>query len=114
MVLSYTFNLSKGNWQNKAKSLLDIHTSYSKDLVIKKYLSLFKSYQQPSVGQPVNAKSSQRANAKPTPSTPDHEIQGSKEALIQDLERKLKCKDSLLHNGNQVSKMSFYKKPIRL
>ncbi|KAF3821580.1 hypothetical protein GH733_009622, partial [Mirounga leonina] len=33
--------------------------------------------------------------------TPDHEIQGSKEALIQDLEKKLKCKDSLLHNGNQ-------------
>ncbi|KAI4584300.1 hypothetical protein MJG53_007579 [Ovis ammon polii x Ovis aries] len=59
------------------------------------------NYQQPSVGQPVNVKSSQNANAKLTPRTPDHEIQGSKEALIQDLERKLKCKDSLLHNGNQ-------------
>eukprot|EP00069_Balaena_mysticetus_P006764 bmy_18920T0 len=59
------------------------------------------NYQQPSVGQPVNAKPSQNANAKPTPRTPDHEIQGSKEALIQDLERKLKCKDNLLHNGNQ-------------
>uniref|UniRef100_A0A8D1II31 Myotilin n=1 Tax=Sus scrofa TaxID=9823 RepID=A0A8D1II31_PIG len=58
-------------------------------------------YQQPSVGQPVNAKPSQSLNAKPIPRTPDHEIQGSKEALIQDLERKLKCKDSLLHNGNQ-------------
>ncbi|KAM4819535.1 myotilin isoform 1-T2 [Thomomys bottae] len=51
------------------------------------------NYQQSSVGQPVNAK--------PVPRTPDHEIQGSKEALIQDLERKLKCKDPLLHNGNQ-------------
>uniref|UniRef100_A0A8C9P3M2 Myotilin n=1 Tax=Spermophilus dauricus TaxID=99837 RepID=A0A8C9P3M2_SPEDA len=59
------------------------------------------NYQQSSVGQPVNAKPSQTANAKPTPRTPDHEIQGSKEALIQDLERKLKCKDTLLHNGNQ-------------
>ncbi|XP_075397712.1 myotilin isoform X2 [Tenrec ecaudatus] len=60
------------------------------------------NYQQPSVGQPVNAKPYQTANfAKSTPRTPDHEIQGSKEALIQDLERKLKCKDSLLHNGNQ-------------
>nr|CAJ83213.1 titin immunoglobulin domain protein (myotilin) [Xenopus tropicalis] len=28
-------------------------------------------------------------------------IQGTKDALIQDLERKLKCKDSILHNGNQ-------------
>ncbi|XP_004696687.1 myotilin isoform X4 [Echinops telfairi] len=60
------------------------------------------NYQQPSVGQPVNAKPYQTANfTKSTPRTPDHEIQGSKEALIQDLERKLKCKDSLLHNGNQ-------------
>ncbi|XP_014309362.1 myotilin isoform X1 [Myotis lucifugus] len=59
------------------------------------------NYQQPSVGQSVNARPSQSTNAKPTPKTPDHEIQGSKEALIQDLERKLKCKDSLLHNGNQ-------------
>ncbi|XP_021094141.1 myotilin isoform X2 [Heterocephalus glaber] len=59
------------------------------------------NYQQPSVGQPVSARPSQTANAKPTPRTPDHEIQGSKEALIQDLERKLKCKDTLLHNGNQ-------------
>ncbi|XP_020748678.1 myotilin isoform X3 [Odocoileus virginianus] len=59
------------------------------------------NYQQPSVGQPVNVKSYQNANAKLTSRTPDHEIQGSKEALIQDLERKLKCKDSLLHNGNQ-------------
>lgn len=50
-----------------------------------------------------------------SPRTPDHEIQGSKEALIQDLERKLKCKDSLLHNGNQVSKMPIlYKKTIEL
>ncbi|XP_069932268.1 myotilin isoform X3 [Oryctolagus cuniculus] len=59
------------------------------------------NYQQSSVGQPVNAHPSQTANAKATPRTPDHEIQGSKEALIQDLERKLKSKDTLLHNGNQ-------------
>nr|XP_017525494.1 myotilin isoform X2 [Manis javanica] len=63
--------------------------------------SVDSTYQHPSVGQPVNAKPSHSANAKPTPRTPDHEIQGSKKALIQDLERKLKCKDSLLHNGNQ-------------
>ncbi|XP_003404559.2 myotilin [Loxodonta africana] len=49
----------------------------------------------------VDSNYQQPVNAKPTPRTPDHEIQGSKEALIQDLERKLKCKDSLLHNGNQ-------------
>ncbi|KAJ7316449.1 hypothetical protein JRQ81_002611 [Phrynocephalus forsythii] len=33
--------------------------------------------------------------------TSDREIQGTKDALIQDLERKLRCKDNLLHNGNQ-------------
>uniref|UniRef100_A0A8C5PT01 Ig-like domain-containing protein n=1 Tax=Leptobrachium leishanense TaxID=445787 RepID=A0A8C5PT01_9ANUR len=31
----------------------------------------------------------------------DTYIQGTKDALIQDLERKLKCKDDILHNGNQ-------------
>ncbi|XP_053321357.1 myotilin isoform X2 [Spea bombifrons] len=31
----------------------------------------------------------------------DKDIQGTKDALIQDLERKLKCKDDILHNGNQ-------------
>lgn len=34
--------------------------------------------------------------------TSDQEIRGTKEALIQDLEKKLRCKDSLLQNGNQV------------
>lgn len=81
---------------------------------LKSFLFPFYSYQQFSAGQPVNAKPSQTANAKPTPRTPDHEIQGSKEALIQDLERKLKCKDTLLHNGNQVGKMSIlYKRPLK-
>ncbi|XP_074069096.1 myotilin isoform X1 [Macrotis lagotis] len=61
------------------------------------------NYQQPSFNQPVNAKSAQGAHPKLTPKTPDHEIQGSKEALIQDLERKLRCKDNLLHNGNQYN-----------
>ncbi|XP_044520507.1 myotilin isoform X2 [Gracilinanus agilis] len=59
------------------------------------------NYQQPSVNQPVNVKPAQGAHPKIAPKTPDHEIQGSKEALIQDLERKLRCKDNLLHNGNQ-------------
>ncbi|XP_078509423.1 myotilin isoform X2 [Lissotriton helveticus] len=35
------------------------------------------------------------------PPTSDHQIQGTKNALIQDLERKLRCKDNLLQNGNQ-------------
>ncbi|XP_012583273.1 PREDICTED: myotilin isoform X1 [Condylura cristata] len=69
------------------------------------------NYQHPSVGQPINAMPSQNTNAKPTPRTPDHEIQGSKEALIQDLERKLKCKDSILHNGNQ--RMTYEEKMAR-
>ncbi|XP_069055365.1 myotilin isoform X2 [Pleurodeles waltl] len=38
---------------------------------------------------------------KQPPPTSDHQIQGTKDALIQDLERKLRCKDSLLQNGNQ-------------
>ncbi|XP_005989386.1 myotilin isoform X2 [Latimeria chalumnae] len=37
----------------------------------------------------------------PRQQSTDWEIQGSKDALIQDLERKLRCKDNLLHNGNQ-------------
>ncbi|KAM4678406.1 LOW QUALITY PROTEIN: myotilin [Discoglossus pictus] len=31
----------------------------------------------------------------------ERDIQGTKDALIQDLERKLKCKENVLHNGNQ-------------
>uniref|UniRef100_A0A674K773 Myotilin n=1 Tax=Terrapene triunguis TaxID=2587831 RepID=A0A674K773_9SAUR len=42
-----------------------------------------------------------QASTKPTYKTSDREIQGTKEALIQDLERKLRGKDNLLHNGNQ-------------
>ncbi|XP_078406985.1 myotilin-like isoform X5 [Cetorhinus maximus] len=34
-------------------------------------------------------------------STSDEQIQGSKNAVIQDLERKLRCKSELLHNGQQ-------------
>ncbi|XP_067852363.1 myotilin-like isoform X4 [Heptranchias perlo] len=33
--------------------------------------------------------------------TSDEQIQGSKDAVIQDLERKLRCKNGLLHNGQQ-------------
>ncbi|XP_070595303.1 myotilin isoform X1 [Erythrolamprus reginae] len=38
---------------------------------------------------------------KQVPKASDKEIQGTKDALIQDLEKKLRCKDNLLHNGNQ-------------
>lgn len=102
-ILSGNLKVSKHGLHNKFNSIIFIFFS-------------FLSYQQSSVNQPVNAMSSQTANAKPTPRTPDHEIQGSKEALIQDLERKLKCKDTLLHNGNQVGKLSVvsYRRPITL
>ncbi|XP_034961412.2 myotilin isoform X2 [Zootoca vivipara] len=43
----------------------------------------------------------QTSSTKPVQKTSDREIQGTKDALIQDLERKLRCKDSLLQNGNQ-------------
>uniref|UniRef100_A0A8D0DVJ6 Myotilin n=1 Tax=Salvator merianae TaxID=96440 RepID=A0A8D0DVJ6_SALMN len=43
----------------------------------------------------------QTSSTKPVQKTSDTEIQGTKDALIQDLERKLRCKDNLLHNGNQ-------------
>lgn len=46
--------------------------------------------------------SPQTDSLKQVPKTSDKEIQGTKDALIQDLERKLRCKDNLLHNGNQV------------
>ncbi|KAJ6667917.1 hypothetical protein lerEdw1_016238 [Lerista edwardsae] len=42
----------------------------------------------------------QASSTKQAQKTSDREIQGTKDALIQDLERKLRCKD-LLHNGNQ-------------
>ncbi|XP_054831344.1 myotilin isoform X3 [Eublepharis macularius] len=43
----------------------------------------------------------QTSSTKQVQKTSDREIQGTKDALIQDLERKLRCKDNLLHNGNQ-------------
>ncbi|XP_006116071.1 myotilin isoform X3 [Pelodiscus sinensis] len=51
------------------------------------------SYSKPMYNKQVSIKS--------TPKTSDRELQGTKEALIQDLERKLRGKDNLLHNGNQ-------------
>ncbi|XP_004420213.1 PREDICTED: myotilin isoform X1 [Ceratotherium simum simum] len=90
-----TYNQSPASFLS---SILPSQPDYSSSKISS---TVDSNYQQPSVGQPVNAKPSQPVNTKPTPRTPDHEIQGSKEALIQDLERKLKCKDSLLHNGNQ-------------
>ncbi|XP_044915348.1 myotilin isoform X1 [Felis catus] len=91
-----TYNQSPASFLS---SILPSQSDYSSSKIPS---NVDTNYQQPSVGQPLSATQSQNANAnKPTPRTPDHEIQGSKEALIQDLERKLKCKDSLLHNGNQ-------------
>ncbi|XP_058135148.1 myotilin isoform X2 [Dasypus novemcinctus] len=90
-----TYNQSPASFLS---SILPSQPDYSSSKIPS---TMDSNYQQPSVGQPVNVMPSQTANAKPMPRTPDHEIQGSKEALIQDLERKLKCKDSLLHNGNQ-------------
>ncbi|XP_003473319.4 myotilin isoform X2 [Cavia porcellus] len=87
--------------QSPASFLSSILPSYPDYSSSKTSPTVNSNYQQPSVGQPVNAKPSQTANAMPAPRTPDHEIQGSKEALIQDLERKLKCKEAILHNGNQ-------------
>ncbi|XP_053149982.1 myotilin isoform X5 [Hemicordylus capensis] len=43
----------------------------------------------------------QTSSTKQVQKTSDREIQGTKDALIQDLERKLRCKDNILHNGNQ-------------
>jgi len=46
--------------------------------------------------------------------TSDQEIRGTKEALIQDLEKKLRCKDNLLQNGNQVREICWLKKQFAL
>ncbi|KAG8506528.1 Myotilin [Galemys pyrenaicus] len=100
-----TYNQSPASFLS---SILPSQPDYSSSKIPS---TMDSNYQYPSVGQPINAKPSQSTNAKPTPRTPDHEIQGSKEALIQDLERKLKCKDSLLHNGNQ--RMTYEEKMAR-
>lgn len=44
----------------------------------------------------------------------DQEIRGTKEALIQDLEKKLRCKDNLLQNGNQVRETCWLKNQFAL
>lgn len=46
--------------------------------------------------------------------TSDQEIRGTKEALIQDLEKKLRCKDNLLQNGNQVREICWLKNQFAL
>ncbi|KAM6322661.1 myotilin isoform 2-T2 [Podargus strigoides] len=51
------------------------------------------SYSQPMYNKQASINSMQK--------TSDQEIRGTKEALIQDLEKKLRCKDNLLQNGNQ-------------
>ncbi|EMP41629.1 Myotilin [Chelonia mydas] len=62
------------------------------------YSSQAPSTVESNYSKPMYAK---QASTKPTYKTSDREIQGTKEALIQDLERKLRGKDNLLHNGNQ-------------
>nr|XP_009668477.1 PREDICTED: myotilin [Struthio camelus australis] len=59
--------------------------------------------QAPSPADPQYSKPmyNKQASIKSMQKTSDHEIRGTKEALIQDLERKLRCKDNLLQNGNQ-------------
>ncbi|NWH79327.1 MYOTI protein, partial [Piaya cayana] len=51
------------------------------------------SYSQPMYNKQASINSMQKAS--------DQEMRGTKEALIQDLEKKLRCKDNLLQNGNQ-------------
>lgn len=58
------------------------------------FSSCVSSYSQPMYNKQASINSMQK--------TSDHEIRGTKEALIQDLEKKLRCKDNLLQNGNQV------------
>ncbi|NWY29572.1 MYOTI protein, partial [Pheucticus melanocephalus] len=57
------------------------------------FSSCMSSYSQPMYNKQASINSMQK--------TSDQEIRGTKEALIQDLEKKLRCKDSLLQNGNQ-------------
>ncbi|XP_032885273.1 myotilin isoform X1 [Amblyraja radiata] len=44
---------------------------------------------------------SEKKTIKSPSATSDEQIQGSKNAVIQDLERKLRCKNGLLHDGHQ-------------
>ncbi|NXK86720.1 MYOTI protein, partial [Formicarius rufipectus] len=57
------------------------------------FSSCTSSYSQPMYKKQASINSMQK--------TSDQEIRGTKEALIQDLEKKLRCKDNLLQNGNQ-------------
>ncbi|NWR57365.1 MYOTI protein, partial [Bucorvus abyssinicus] len=57
------------------------------------FSSCMSSYSQPMYNKQASFNSMQK--------TSDQEIRGTKEALIQDLEKKLRCKDNLLQNGNQ-------------
>ncbi|NXX22362.1 MYOTI protein, partial [Podargus strigoides] len=57
------------------------------------FSSCMSSYSQPMYNKQASINSMQK--------TSDQEIRGTKEALIQDLEKKLRCKDNLLQNGNQ-------------
>ncbi|CAI5766682.1 myotilin isoform X5 [Podarcis lilfordi] len=75
------------NYGDESKDFSDIYEETSDN-------SYHSSYSKPMYKK-------QTSSTKPVQKTSDREIQGTKDALIQDLERKLRCKDSLLHNGNQ-------------
>ncbi|XP_074740014.1 myotilin isoform X1 [Strix uralensis] len=62
------------------------------------YNSQTPSPMEPHYSQPMYNK---QASINSMQKTSDQEIRGTKEALIQDLEKKLRCKDNLLQNGNQ-------------
>ncbi|XP_029439561.1 myotilin isoform X2 [Rhinatrema bivittatum] len=59
------------------------------------------NYKAPAMLESSYPKSVYKKMPTPAQQTSDQEIQGTKDALIQDLERKLRLKDNLLHNGNQ-------------
>ncbi|XP_063148338.1 myotilin isoform X2 [Candoia aspera] len=75
------------NYNDQSNSFPDIYKNPSDNSY---YCSYSKPMYKPQTG-----------SLKQVPKSSDKEIQGTKDALIQDLERKLRCKDNLLHNGNQ-------------
>ncbi|OXB56853.1 hypothetical protein ASZ78_004736 [Callipepla squamata] len=108
-------NSSLSNNQGRAPSLSAFHQKEMKEISTQStpacrfcpqmqayrsnfaFSSCVSSYSKPMYKKQASINSMQK--------TSDHEIRGTKEALIQDLEKKLRCKDSLLQNGNQNSSM---------
>ncbi|XP_054831343.1 myotilin isoform X2 [Eublepharis macularius] len=81
---------ASSRWQNYGDESMDFCGIYEDPSENSNYCSYSK---------PMYKK--QTSSTKQVQKTSDREIQGTKDALIQDLERKLRCKDNLLHNGNQ-------------